>query len=429
MKDSLFGTRFPSFELSASAWLHRGSRALLLKLLGGLQVGTLILIEDGEEFHFRGGEAPEAFRATVRVHDPRFHAKVVFGGTVGAGEAFMEGWWDSDDLPSLVHLILRNLDFLKELESYWALLAEPAQRLWHRLRRNTKAGSRKNIAAHYDLSNEFFALWLDPTMSYSCGIFASESADLQTAQLAKIDRICRKLRLGPKDHLLEIGTGWGALAIHAAKVYGCRVTTTTISAQQHEVAARRIHEAGLTKRIRLLQRDYRDLEGRYDKLVSVEMIEAIGHEYFEAFFAACARLLKPDGQALLQTITIADRHYLAARDSVDFIKKYIFPGSCIPSVSALLSAATRAGDLTLSHLEDLTPHYATTLRHWRLRFLERRAEIARLGFSEKFLRMWEYYLALCEGGFESRHIGDVQMLFRKPLDRRPPLLPRLTDQA
>lgn len=425
MKESPLGARLAPLEIIPPAWIQGGARALVRRLLGKLRIGTLVLVEGGEEMFFLGSEEPEAFRAVVRVKDPRFFAKVLLGGTVGAGEAFMEGWWDCDEIPVLVHLIVRNIDFLLELEALFNVLSQPAQKVMRRLRRNTRLGSRKNIAAHYDLSNEFFALWLDSTLSYSCGIFDGAGDDLEAAQIAKIDRICRKLDLGPKDHLLEIGTGWGALAIHAAKRYGCRVTTTTISERQHELAGRRIREAGLGRRVRLLLQDYRELEGEYDKLVSVEMIEAIGHEFYETFFRACGRLLKPQGRMLLQTITIADRYYAASRDSADFIKKYIFPGSCIPSITALLQAATRAGDLGVIHLEDLTSHYATTLRLWRRNFLARREEAAAMGFSEKFLRMWEFYLALCEGSFLGRHIGDVQMLWSRPQDRAAPLLPRL----
>ncbi|MCE9625274.1 MAG: cyclopropane-fatty-acyl-phospholipid synthase family protein [Deltaproteobacteria bacterium] len=396
MKESLLGQNPSLIELAAPAWIHRGARGMVLRLLRHLKVGTLTLVDGKDSFRYEGNEEPDAIQVTFRVHDPRFYAKATLGGTIGTGEAFMEGLWSCDDIPALVHLILRNRSMFRELESLWMLLSEPFQKFLHHLRRNTRKGSKENIAAHYDLSNDFFALWLDETMTYSCGIFDRPETKLREAQVAKIDQ-------------------------H----YGCRVTTTTISAQQHEFASQRIREAGLGKRIRLLREDYRELKGEYDKLVSVEMIEAVGHQYYEDFFRTCGRLLKPEGQMLLQTITIEDAAYATARDSVDFIKKYIFPGSCIPSVTALLQAATRASELRLIHFEDLTPHYATTLRQWRENFLKQREAVVSLGFDEKFLRMWEFYLSLCEGSFAARYIGDAQLLLSGPLNRREPLLPNL----
>lgn len=251
-------------------------------------------------------------------------------------------------------------------------------------------------------------------MMYSCAYFERPEASLYEASLAKLDRICRKLKLSPGDKVIEIGSGWGGFALHAATHYGCHVTTTTISQQQFDLARQRIHAAGLQDRITLLLKDYRDLEGSYDKLVSIEMVEAIGHQYYDSYFAQCARLLKPDGLALIQAITIADRQFKQARDEVDFIKRYIFPGSCIPAITPLLESATRASDLTLIHLEDIGPHYATTLRHWREAFLSQLEAVRQQGYSEAFIRMWEFYLAYCEGGYLERAIGDVHMLFAKP---------------
>jgi cyclopropane-fatty-acyl-phospholipid synthase len=287
-------------------------------------------------------------------------------------------------------------------------------KVFHALKRNTRTGSRANIAAHYDLSNDFFALFLDETMTYSCGIFARPDTTLREASLEKIDRLCRKLRLSPRDHLLEIGTGWGALGIHAARAYGCRVTTTTISAEQHAFAKERIRAAGLADRITLLLQDYRELEGRFDKLVSVEMIEAVGHQYYDEFFRRCAALLQDDGLMALQAITIADQHYERARDSVDFIQRHIFPGCCIPSVTALSSAMTRASDLKLVQLEDIGPHYARTLASWRDTLRAHRDEAHALGFDDTFLRLWDFYFCYCEGGFAERRLGDVQMVLERP---------------
>jgi cyclopropane-fatty-acyl-phospholipid synthase len=308
------------------------------------------------------------------------------------------------------------------MEKGLARLAAPVNRLLHFLNRNTRRGSRENILVHYDLGNDFYELFLDETLTYSCGIFESEQSSLKEASIAKYDRICRKLKLGRGDHVLEIGTGWGGFAIHAARHYDCRVTTTTISDNQHQLAAERFAAAGLSEKITLLKQDYRDLTGQFDKLVSIEMIEAVGHHYLETFFQVCSRLLKPDGMFLLQAITIRDQVFEKHKRSVDFIKRFIFPGSCIPSITAINYSIARATDLKLVHLEDITPHYARTLREWRRRFFANIDQVRKLGFSESFIRMWEYYLCYCEGGFTERYIGDVQALFAKPLSRTDPLL-------
>jgi cyclopropane-fatty-acyl-phospholipid synthase len=298
--------------------------------------------------------------------------------------------------------------------------------LAHRARRNTVAGSRRNIKAHYDLGNEFYRLFLDDTLTYSCGIFEREESSLREASVAKYDRICRKLALSPADRVLEIGTGWGGFAIHAAAQCGCRVTTTTISDRQHELAAERIAAAGLADRITLLKTDYRDLTGTFDALVSIEMIEAVGHHFLDDFFRVCGRRLKPDGQMLLQAITIRDQVFDWHKRNVDFIKRYIFPGSCIPSIAAISDAVARATDLRMVHLEDITTHYATTLRRWRENFFANLDQVKALGFPDAFIRMWEFYLCYCEGGFAERYLGDVQVLFTKPMCRREPILPALT---
>jgi cyclopropane-fatty-acyl-phospholipid synthase len=333
----------------------------------------------------------------------------------------MDGAWGADDLTAVVRILLRNREALEGLDRGVARLAAPARRVLHWLNRNTRAGARRNIAAHYDVGNDFFSLVLDPTMMYSCAVFdpATPAMSLEAAQRARLDLICRTLDLRPTDHLLEIGTGWGGMAIHAAKHYGCRVTTTTISPAQHAVARERIAAEGLGDRITLLQEDYRALRGHYDKLVSIEMVEAVGHQYYREFFGRCASLLADDGIMLLQAITIADQRYEAARRSVDFIQRHVFPGSTIPSVTALLGAATAASDLRLAHLDDIGPHYATTLRRWRENLDARGAEVRALGYPEAFVRMWEYYLSYCEGGFAERALSDVLMLMVKPGNRRP----------
>jgi cyclopropane-fatty-acyl-phospholipid synthase len=336
----------------------------------------------------------------------------------------MDGHWTCDDLPGLFRVMVLNGELTNRttVDRGLGRVTEPLNKAYHWLRRNTRTGSRRNIAEHYDLGNDFYRLFLDETMMYSCAVFPSDQSSLHEASQYKIHRICEKLALGPDDHLLEIGTGWGALAVHAAGTYGCRVTTTTLSEEQHAMAVERVGAAGLSDRVTVLRKDYRDLTGAYDRLVSVEMIEAVGHHYLNTFFRKCSELLKPDGLMLLQAITIRDQAYERHRRSVDFIKRYIFPGSCIPSVARMSRSLTEATDLRAVHLEDIGPHYARTLRMWRERFLARRDEVLRLGFDETFVRMWEFYLAYCEGGFAERYLSDVQMLLAKPLNRRSPYL-------
>jgi cyclopropane-fatty-acyl-phospholipid synthase len=399
------------------AWLDDCAERLVRSRLVGIAHGSLTLADGAStaEYGQRDDRCPLA--ATVRVHDPRFYPETAFGGSVGAGEAYMQGYWSADDLTAAMRILLQNRDVLDGLEAGWARVASPARQALHWMARNTRRGSRRNIAAHYDLGNDFFRLFLDPTLMYSSAVFERPDMLLEQASTAKLDRICKKMRLSPADHVVEIGTGWGGFALHAAGQYGCRVTTTTISEQQHELARERILAAGLSNRVTLLLEDYRDLSGRYDKLVSIEMIEAVGHQYFDAFFRKCSDLLAANGAMLLQAITIADRHYEAARDSVDFIKRHIFPGSCIPSVSALCGAVARASDLRLVHLEDIGPHYAKTLRAWCDNLLANIDRVRALGYGEAFIRMWEFYLCYCEAGFEERVLGDAQMLLIKPQSR------------
>jgi cyclopropane-fatty-acyl-phospholipid synthase len=405
--------------------LNSTARRLFFAILRRLERGRVRIV-DGELDHSFGRPAAEArLEATVRVHHPAFYERIVFGGSVGAGEAYMAGLWTADDLTALIRIVLLNRDVFQGLDRRWTRLAAPAYALFHALRRDTRKGSRANVAAHYDLGNDLYRLFLDETLTYSCGIFEREDSSLKDASLAKYDRICRKLDLTPKDHVLEIGTGWGGFALFAAGRYGCRVTTTTISREQRDLSVERIREAGLADRVHVLFRDYRDLEGRFDKLVSIEMIEAVGHQYLEAFFRACSDRLKEDGMMVLQAITITDRVFERHKHTVDFIKRYIFPGSCIPSIAAMSRAVARATDLKMDHLEDITPNYARTLRAWRKRFFENVEQVRTLGFSDAFVRMWEYYLCYCEAGFEERYLGDVQIRFIKPLCRPEPILPGL----
>jgi len=396
--------------------LHRLARNLLHNRLARLASGCVVLNEGGATRQF--GDANSSLAASVVIRDPQCYSDIVFGGSIGAGESYMAGRWVCDDLTSLVRILVQNEDLLESMETGAAWLTRPLHELFHWVNRNTRTGSRRNISAHYDLGNEFFALWLDQNMMYSSAVFADPGMTLDEASTFKLELICRKMDLQASNHVLEIGTGWGGFAIYAATNYGCRVTTTTISQEQHDLARKRIESAGVQDRVTLLLEDYRDLQGQYDKLVSIEMIEAIGHRQFDTYFRKCSELLKPDGLMLLQTITIEDRRFERAKHAVDFIQRYIFPGSCLPSVSALTRSLARVGDMRVFDLQDIGPHYATTLRRWRKRFFERIDEVRALGYPDAFIRMWEYYLCYCEGGFLERSIGDVQMLLTKPGCRR-----------
>ncbi len=413
-----------SLDRPAPGLLDRIAKRALIYRLRGITKGSLI-IHDQEESHEFGSPSRDGLRATIFVRHPHFYRQVAFGGTIGAGEAFMVGHFDCSDLTAAVRLLLRNRHVLDGMDDRATRISAPLHKMLHGLRRNTRGGSRRNIAAHYDLGNELFELFLDDTMMYSSAVFPRDDAGLHEASVEKADRICRKLALTARDHVLEIGTGWGGFAVHAARHFGCRVTTTTISRQQYEYARNKIHEAGLADRITLLLKDYRDLTGVYDKLVSIEMIEAIGHRYLEMFFNKCSGLIKPYGMMLLQAITIADQRYEAAKRSVDFMQRYIFPGSFIPSISAMTQAIARASDLRLFHLEDIGPHYATTLRQWRARFRQNLPRVRELGYDDRFVRMWEFYFCYCEGGFRERAIGDAQLLLTKPECRRAALTPAL----
>lgn len=397
-------------------------RRLVLSTLEKLQVGRLTLIDQRTEKTFGCETAGFSVTAVIRVHRDDFYRFCAFGGSIGAAEAFMLGYWTADDLTAVMRIIVRNQHVFGAIDQGWTLLSRPLNQVFHLMRKNTPTGSRKNIMAHYDLGNDFYRLFLDETMTYSCGIFETPQHSLKDASIAKYDRLCRKLALGPDDHVLEIGTGWGGFALHATEYYGCEVTTTTISQQQYDYAKAKFASAGVSQRVHLLKTDYRELTGQYDKLVSIEMIEAVGHHYYDTFFDHCARLIKDDGLMAIQAITIADYAFEQHKKDVDFIKRYIFPGSCLPSVTALLTAMSRSSELKLFHLEDITPHYATTLRLWRERFFANIDQVRQLGFEDAFIRMWDYYLSYCEGGFLERYIGNVQMVFSKPVNRREPLL-------
>ena len=390
----------------------RGRAVVLADALGSEQAGEVV-----------AGVAP----LRIDVHSPGFYRALAANGSVGAAESYMDGEWDCADLVGLVQLLVRNRDLLDGMEQGLARFCGLAMRGWNALRRNTRDGARRNIAAHYDLGNPFFRLFLSDDLMYSSALYAGDDDSLDIASTRKLDRICDKLRLGPNDSVVEIGTGWGGFAVHAAATRGCKVTTTTISREQHALACQRVAEAGLQERVTVLLSDYRDLQGDYDKLVSIEMVEAIGPQYLGTYFATLGRLLKPDGLALVQAITIEDHRYEQALRTVDFIKRHVFPGSFIPSIAAMLDAKSRHTDLALVHMEDFGPSYARTLHDWRLRFLDRRDEARAQGFDERFLRMWTFYLAYCEGGFRERSIGVAHLLMAKPGYRGGSYLPGLLE--
>jgi cyclopropane-fatty-acyl-phospholipid synthase len=399
--------------------LSRIARKALLQRLALIRDGEIRVQDNGQTLRFGARTARCGLAVTITVRDPEFFSMAAYGGAVGAGESYIQGHWRCDDLTALVRIMVLNRDVLEGLETSIAARGSALlRRLLHWANRNSKHGSARNIAAHYDLGNELYKLMLDETMAYSCGIFLHEDATLQEASIAKFDAVCRKLALTSSDHLLEVGTGWGGLAIHAAERYGCRVTTTTISREQHDFAREKIAARGLGDRVTLLFEDYRDLKGQFDKLVSIEMIEAVGARFLDTYFRKCSSLLKPTGAMLLQAITLQDQHYARALRSVDYIQRFIFPGSFIPSVSAINDSVARATDMKLFNLEDIGPHYAPTLRMWRERFFANINKVRALGYPESFNRLWEYYLCYCEGGFAERQLGDVQMLLTKPDCRR-----------
>lgn len=390
------------------------SRRLLSLLLGRIAVGTLVLVEGGELRSFGSGRPV----ARVRVHSSRVWPMLLRGSS-GMAEAYGQGLWDSPDLVALIRLGARNAVKLDRLSRRFALVLRPLQFLRAAWLGNTPARSRKHVAAHYDLGNELFAHVLDPSMTYSCAVFESENTTLQEAQVAKLERICEKLGLREGDRVLEIGTGWGAFALYAACSRGCHVTTTTISEEQYRYVRERVRRAGLERRITVLKQDYRDLRGVYDKLVSIEMIEAVGWRNFGSFFSQCSRLLAPTGSMLLQAITIDDRAYDVEKASRSFINTHIFPGGCLPSLEVVSRQLARRTDMRAADLEDLTPHYVHTLRRWRQNFAAATEALGALGYDERFRRIWDLYLAYCEAGFAERRIYDVQLLLAKPLWRAP----------
>jgi cyclopropane-fatty-acyl-phospholipid synthase len=398
-------------------WIDKMCRPLLFSRLRKITIGQVKIVDQLGEQLFGNPDQSGELSVEIKVDDQRFYSDIAFGGTVAAGEAYMQGYWNCNNLTGLVRIMLRNRQVMDQVEGGFSLFKAPILRFIHWLNRNSQAGSRRNIEAHYDLGNEMFELFLDPTMMYSCAYYPNNQASLNEASTAKLQRICEKLQLSEKDHVVEIGTGWGGFAIYAASHFGCKVTTTTISKQQYEVARQRVIAAGLEDKVTLLMQDYRDLQGTYDKLVSIEMIEAVGPQYLETYFAKCSTLLKPDGIMLIQAITIQDQFYDQAIKSVDFIQRYIFPGGFIPSVTAISNAVKKSTDTRLFQMEDIGPHYASTLRDWRKNFFNNIEQIKGLGYSNQFIAMWEFYLCYCEGGFLERTLGTSHMVFIKPENR------------
>ena len=387
-------------------------KSILFRKLKGINNGELTIIDGAKKHTF--GSAGSAFKAELEVYSQEFYVFLGSGGTNGAAEAYTAGYWSSKNLVTLIQLIIKNKNTLLGLESGLARLTNPITKLIHKQRQNTLQGSKNNILAHYDLSNDFYKLWLDPTMTYSSGIFSRKESSMQDASVEKIDRICRKLNLSSKDNVLEIGTGWGSFAVHAAKNYGCKVTTTTISDNQFQYASELISNEGLNDKITLLSKDYRELEGAFDKVVSIEMIEAVGAEYVPGFFEKASSLLKKNGLMLLQGITYNDPNFDAYKNSVDFIRKYIFPGSCLVAMPQILNAIKEKTDMVMIDSEDITQHYAKTLEIWREDFQKALPQVKELGFSESFTRIWSFYLVYCEAGFLENLIGDFQLVFAKP---------------
>jgi cyclopropane-fatty-acyl-phospholipid synthase len=403
----------------------RSLKGSILQRVAGLERGSLT-VKDASGSTRLGRECAHEITAEIDVQDSRFYRLTALGGGLGFAEAYLRGYWQTDDLVGVIRLMARNRHVLGNAGRGWPILTWPLSKLTQLLQRNTMRGSRRNIMAHYDLGNDFFRLFLDDTMTYSSGVFEHSESTLEEASRAKYDRICRKLALNRNDHVVEIGTGWGGFAIHAAGRYGCRVTTTTISPSQYEYARRRIAEEGLADRIDVVLRDYRELSGTYDKLVSIEMIEAVGHEYLPDYFEKCSALLKPDGMMALQAITIPEQRYERYRKSVDFIQQYVFPGGCLPSIGVICDSVSKTTDLRMTHLEDFGQHYAHTLAQWRSRFFENIASVRKLGLDDRFIRCWEYYLCYCEGGFAERQIGVAQIVLNKPNSRHQPILPSLS---
>ncbi|WP_146392577.1 SAM-dependent methyltransferase [Allorhodopirellula solitaria] len=402
----------PERNAATLGWMQRLTRHKMLNWLSSLEGGQVQFSDPQSNEVFGSWESPHS--VSWQIHDPTFYSLLATQGSLGLAESYLCGHWEVDDLTTFLRILCRNLGRTSGITTRLASAAGQLRRLAFRLDNNSRRGSRRHIAAHYDLSNEFFEMFLDPTMMYSSAWFESADTPLHDASRAKIDRVCGKLKLQPTDHLLEIGTGWGGFALHAAQQYGCQVTTTTISQAQFEMTRDRVRRAGLSERIDTLASDYRDLNGRYDKLVSIEVVEAIGERHLDDFFRQSSRLLKPGGRCVMQAIVMPEQRYQSYRRSVDFIQKYIFPGGFLPSIAAIQDSVGRSTSFRLDSIEDISPHYAQTLSHWRERFQNRLADVRSLGFDDRFIRMWEFYLCYCEAAFREHAVRVVQIAWDKP---------------
>lgn len=411
----------------AGSAAERLARSLVHSHLGKMRRGSLTLIEAESTMVFgetedvvsseAGGAAidkADQISAIIEVQRPAAYTSIAFNGVVGAAEGFMDGHWTTPDLLSVVRFFVSNIAALKGMDKERSLANSVALRLLSVVTKNSVSGSRKNISAHYDLGNDFFELFLDPAMMYSSAVFNGKDLSLENASVLKLETMCLNLQLSEKDHLVEIGTGWGGMAIYAAKNYGCKVTTTTLSQRQYEFTKKLVTRAGLEDKVTVVMKDYREMEGKFDKLVSIEMIEAVGHQYFSDYFAKCSSLLKPNGLMALQAITIADQRYDEARRSVDFIQRYIFPGGCLPSMSIISKHVAEDTDMGILSVTDISQDYAKTLGIWRDSFEAKIESVRALGFDERFIKMWRYYLCYCQGGFQERVINTVQMVIAKP---------------
>lgn len=401
----------------ANGWVSRMIRSRLFKQLESIKYGLITIEESG---HVNSFGSPDGPTAHIVINDSRFYSSVL-GGSAAIGGAYIGGAWDCDDLVPLFEILLRNEQCLNQVNRFKSVAINLLHRLRHYSLRNSIGGSQKNIAAHYDLGNDFYRLWLDDTMAYSSGIFRDRNQSLSQASTEKFDRVCRKLDLSSDTSVVEIGSGWGGFAIHAAENYQSDVTTTTISHEQFRETLKRVQAQHLNEKIRVLNKDYRHMSGTFDRLVSIEMIEAVGYKYFDQFFGKCGALLNDDGCMCLQAIVMPERRYPSYLKSVDFIQRYVFPGGCLPSVSAILESVGRSSDMRFVHAEDMAPHYAETLRRWRMSFVSSLPEIRALDYPEQLIRTWMYYLSYCEAAFLQRHVGVVQLVFDKPLCRRDPL--------
>ncbi len=402
-------------------WVDSFARKLLLKLLAGIEFGHLTVDENGETFSFGEPKDRATLIGHISVNHPSFYRHALFGGSIGSGEAYMFKIWRSPDLVQVIRIMALNMKVLQQLDSKWSSMFNFICRVAHRLRPNTVNNAKENISAHYDLGNNFFSLFLDKTMLYSAAIYPNKEATLEQASINKMTHICKRLQLNENDHLLEIGTGWGGMAIHAAKTTGCRVTSVTISKEQFNHAAAWVKREGLEDKVKIMLQDYRLVTGKFDKLVSIEMIEAVGHEFYREYFTRCSNLLTPSGIMLIQAITIQDQRFDYARKNTDFIQQYIFPGGCLPSNAVIAKHILEDTDMQIVGLEDITQDYAKTLADWRSAFFNNIEKVKAQGFDDAFIHMWDFYLSYCEGGFRERAISTAQFLFAKPAARAMPV--------